>query len=572
MAKQRAGVVAKARVQRHLHQATVAWQSGRLGDCERYCRRVLNSVSTQPQASHLLAMVCARTGRLQMAMDLARKAVSKAPTDAVFSNTLANLLYESGNVSAAEQQWQQTLAIDPQQLNALYNLGLAQLLLGHQRAAKTTLTKAAVLAPDDAEVQVRYARALAADGELDAAIRVGTRALQLAPRAAELWNEVGRIHAGGGSFEPAKAHYRTALKLTPDCASAALNLSKAQRFSSSGDPAVDADMALIHQAWRLIGHHGRWQEQRDIRYALGKLCDDCGDTEAAVTHYCAANELHRYHSGGTVDGDHNAVKAVRQHFTGSLFQRLSSLGCHDPTPIFIVGLPRSGTSLVEQILAAHPQVHGGGELQLLDQIAHQIPQRYACEQPYPGCMSALPATDYAAIGNDYVSRLRSHTETNSVFITDKMPANYLHLGLIALCLPAARIVWCEREALDNGLSLFFTNFAIGHLYTTDWAAIEMMLGAVKELGEYWTKILPILIFKVEYEVLVRNPEPYIRELLKYCDLEWHPNCGQPHRVRRDVNTSSSWQVRQPIYTHAVSRFQRYQKHLTQLLGTSKNIA
>ena len=265
------------------------------------------------------------------------------------------------------------------------------------------------------------------------------------------------------------------------------HLSKVQRFTAVADgSAADADALLIYQAAEHVARNAHWREQRDVRYALGKLCDDRGDVSSAFAHYCTANGLQRRHAKGTVDDERKGVLAVRKHFDATLFQRLSGAGCADPAPIFIVGMPRSGTTLVEQILAAHPHVHGGGELQLLDQIAQHIPQRCGYEKPYPACASALSAADCATIGDDYVRGLRSHAQADSAFITDKMPANYLHLGLIALCLPAARIVWCERDALDNGLSLFFTDFCgwppvhdrFGRYRCDDWRgqSAEAVLG------------------------------------------------------------------------------------------------
>ena len=559
MAKPKSSAYAVVKVQRYLHQATAALHADKLNDCERHCRRALALLPEQPDGLHLLGIVSARRGRLSFAIDLLRRVLAGSPSDVKANNTLANLFYETGDLGGAERQYLKALALEPGHVSALYNLGLVQLLRGDSPTALKTLARAAALAPNDAHVQARYARALSEAGATDAAVSVGASATSLEPKSAEIWNEIGKINAENGRFEIAKDHYRTALKHNPRYARAALNLSKLQHFTTDDDP----DAVLVRNAAAMEVTAG-WQDQRDAMYALGKLCDDRGDSTAAFASYARANALHQRNQKAPPDAGHYAVRASRTYFDADQIARLGSVGCDDSTPIFIVGMPRSGTTLVEQILTAHPQVHAGGELQILDHLARDIPDRIGSRQPYPDCIAELTPRDCVAIGVDYVGRLRTHTAARERFITDKMPANYLHLGLIAMCLPYARIIWCDRDSMDIGLSIFFTDFGIGHIYATDLAAIGSMIRAVNNLGEYWRDALPIPILKVRYETLVYEPEQCIRGLLAHCGLEWHQNCLQPHRVQRKVHTASAWQVRQPVYTGSVARWKRYQDFLAPL--------
>ena len=252
----------------------------------------------------------------------------------------------------------------------------------------------------------------------------------------------------------------------------------------------------------------------------------------------------------------------------------------DPTPVFIVGMPRSGTTLVEQCLAAHPAVHGAGELSAVLRLATEAAadagtranllgtgvmsmkasSHSGAAVPYPECVHALPAARIAALGKRYLDHLRT-LAPKAARVTDKLPGNYLHLGFIATILPGAKIIHCRRDPLDNGISLYFTDFMVGHEYSNDLHAIGRQIRGMRALMAHWEAVLAGRLLTLDYEALVADPEPLTRAMVSHVGLEWDDACLRPHEVARTVRTASAWQVRQPVYRRSAGRAQGYKRFL-----------
>ena len=233
-------------------------------------------------------------------------------------------------------------------------------------------------------------------------------------------------------------------------------------------------------------------------------------------------------------------------------------------PVFIVGMPRSGTSLVENILASHSQVFGADELTDIEAISNAIQKYSASGNPYPTALRDVPDAVIKEFAQRYLERLRDLAPT-AQRIVNKMPTNFEHLGLIALMLPNARIIHCKRDRIDTCLSCYFQNFSHRQLdFSYDLFHLRFFWDCYKRLMEHWVNVLPIQIFEITYEQLVVNQETQTRELLEFCGLNWEPECAAPHLNQRPVQTASRWQVRQPVYTSSIGRWRNYEKHIAPL--------
>lgn len=424
-------------------------------------------------------------------------------------------------------------------------------------AAAALLRRAARSAPGSAAIHASLAELLQSGGRLDEALGAWERAARLAPGDAALHDRRGLACLDAGRLEAAEASFRRAMDLDPLLPGVCLNLARCRRFDRGG-----AEVAGRIEA--LLEHRLPPELAAELHFALAKIRDDGDEVERAAVHLRAANRLVlrtlRFDAGQHAC----AVDALIETFDRDLFARHAGGGAPGGQTIFIVGMPRSGTSLVEQILAAHPAVHGAGERRDLDRIARRIRHVAGSPKSYPRCVSALGPGQAAALGRQYLESGPA-TAPGERRVTDKLPANFLHLGLVALLLPQARIVHCRRDPRDLALSIFFQHFAEGHVWAYAFDDIARFHLAYRRLMAHWRAVLPVPLFELDYEALVREPEPLCRRLVAFCGLEWDPACLEFHRHRRAVATASNWQVRQPLYRRAVGRWRRYAPCLPELV-------
>ena len=559
-----------SRVERWLRGAFDAHGAGNPREAERLARRVIDAVPDQPDALHLLATIAREGGRTDLAIDRYRRLLRRHPAIPIAHNSLGNLLQERDQWQEAIACYEAALAHDPRYTSAYFNLGRALLHVNDLVRAEHALRQAAALAPNDAQVRSRLARALVELGRQEEAMAQTRRSLELEPDAAEIHNDAGVVHSTIGDFDAAREHYRTALALDPGFAKAALNLAKSKRFTVEHDE--DEDRI------RTAASHGDadMHTQRDLHLALGKVHDDRGECETAFAHYERANRPFTDAATRQVDESLALMDRMRVVFDADWFGTRPAAAEADPTPVFIVGMPRSGTTLVEQCLSAHPAVHGAGELSLVQRLTAEAgarvisprsavgsTNRASADASYPECVRALDTAQIAALGEQYLNHL--HTlATAAARVTDKLPGNYLHLGFIATILPGAKIVHCRRDPSDNAISLYFTDFMVGHEYSNDLRAIGRQIRGMRTLMAHWEAMLGGRLLTVDYEALVADPEPYVQGMLAHVGLEWDDACLSPHEVARTVRTASAWQVRQPMYRSAAGRAQRYRQFLEPL--------
>ena len=545
---------ADVRVNRWLRRAFDAHHSGALREAEKLAWRVLGAVPAQPDALHLLATVARESGRPDLAIDLYRRLLRRHPAIPVAHNSLGNMLQERGEWGPAIDCYEAALSHDPRYVTAYFNLGHALLQVRDVARAESCLRHAVALAPDDAQVRSTLARALVEQGRTEEAFAEALRSVDLDPDSAVFRNDLGTIHATMGEFDTARECYRTALEMQPGYAKAALNLAKTKRFSAEDDP----DAALVVAATRHAPDDR--ETRRDLHLALGKIHDDRGDWDTAFMHFDEANRPFAERARADADNSLGMMDQVRSFFDADWFAGRTAESEADPTPVFIVGMPRSGTTLIEQFLAAHPAVHGAGELAQIGRMVAEIASRAVATDPYPGCMRSLNAEAIRALGRRYVAHLRTHSP-DAARVTDKLPGNYLHLGFIATVLPGATIIHCRRDPVDTAISLYFNDFESGHDYSNDLRAIGRQIRGMRALMTHWDAVLGERMLTVDYEALVADPEPLARSIVRHIDLPWDDACLRPHEVARPVHTASTWQVRQPVYRRSAGRAHRYERFL-----------
>jgi tetratricopeptide (TPR) repeat protein len=558
------------------------------------CQR--QALSLDPQfapALNNMGSICRARKKPDEAMDWYRKAIAANPQHVESLSNLGAVLLEEERADEAVEPLQQALRISPNHAEALCNLGMVRNAQDQHDAALPLFRKALQIRPDYAEAYIGLARFHHEKEHLAEAERCARRAVELAPQKPEMCSQLGSIYTEMARSDEARAMFEKALVIDPECHEALLGLGhlcmehgdmdKAQalfrqalalkqdslpaRFHLAQVRKVatgDANLAALEaaeQAARDPAHPLSPKKWITLHFALGKCYDDSKQYDQAFPHFLEGCRLKRatYHYDANEVTQH--FDSIMRTFDPHTIERLRGAGDASKVPIFVLGMPRSGTTLTEQILASHPDVHGAGELPDLLAIA----QRPVNGVGFPENILALNPAQLTAWGADYVAGLRLHAP-KAKHITDKMPANFFAIGLIHLMLPHAKIIHVNRNPVDTCLSCFTRLFNRKQNQTYDLAELGRYYVDYARLMNHWRTVLPADAFiDVQYEAIVADPEAQARRLLDYCGLEWNAACLDFHKHQRSIRTASVTQVRQPVYQSSVERWRHYEKHLGPLL-------
>jgi hypothetical protein len=347
-----------------------------------------------------------------------------------------------------------------------------------------------------------------------------------------------------------------AIELRPDFAQPYEYLARSHKYG----PEDMAEIARVEA--QLAPARGNEAALVNLHFALAKMYDDCAMPDRAFPHLDEANRLTlrnaKFDTAQLIEETSRSIAL----FTPEFFAAQRDIGYRSELPIFIVGLPRSGTTLVEQIIASHPEAHGAGELTLIQDLTKKLSS--AVGLPYPECVGGLSAQLAQSLGRDYIERLQA-LGRGAKRVTDKALTHPSHLGVIALLFPDARIVACRRDLMDVGLSLYFQKFTVGTLeFSYSLGGIGTYCRQFERLMRHWRGAVPLRIHEVDYEALVTDQEAVTRALIEHCGLSWDERCLAFHETERPISTASFWQVRQPIYRDSVRRAERYAPYLEEL--------
>lgn len=498
-------------------RAAQALNDNRLDIAEALLRARLKARPHEVAAIRMLAELAGRLGRYADAETLLRRALALAPNFDAARHNLAVVLHRQSKVEEALAEIDALMARDP-------------------HAPGYRILRAAIL--------VRL-------GEYAQAIATYDEVLAAHPAQAKTWMSYGHALKTVGRQADSIAAYRTALAETPSLGEAWWSLAnlKTVRFD-------DADIGAMRAA--LAGELDD-EDRYHLDFALGKALEDRADYAASFRHYAAGNALRRASLDYDAADTTAAMEAARALFTRDFFAGRAGQGCPDPDPIFIVGLPRSGSTLIEQILSSHSMVEGTMELPDVNALARRLGTRAKGDtgDRYAARLRGLSADEVAALGREYLDRTRVQRKTAKPLFIDKMPNNFAHVGLIHLMLPNAKIIDARRHPLGCCFSGYKQHFARGQAFTYDLADIGAYWRDYAALMAHFDDVLPGRVHRVDYEAMVGDPDTQIAALLNYCGLDYEPACRNFHETDRAVRTASSEQVRQPLYVSAVDHWQHY---------------
>lgn len=490
--------------------------------------------------------------------------------------------------ASAENMLRQNLAVTPTDVMTIRMLAQKVLSNSRNQEATSLLEDAVRLAPDCVETRKDYARTLQQDlkwkesneqfdiviaAEPENAAALGAKAfnlvllgesadaIDLLEKAREklsnepsYWLSYGNVLRTIGKSEPAIAAYRRSLELDPEFGPAWWGLAnlKTQRFSP-GETEMMLEQSKNERAHPEIRCH--------LEFALGKALEDSGDYERSFQHYCKGNELRCPRVAGNEENFAKLVEQTKSVFTREFFERREAGGCTSREPIFIVGLVRSGSTLIEQILSSHSAIEGTGELPDLIAIVRDLQARHP-DIDYAGMLGELNGNELRDSGEQYIQSTRPQRRLGRPHFTDKAPLNFLYVGLIHLILPNARIIDARRHPIACCFSAYKQLFPMGsatHTYSLEDVGKNYQLYV--DVMAHYDAVLPGRVHRVIYEELVRNPEAEIRRLLTYCGVEFEESCLRFHETGRGVRTVSSEQVRRPIYSEALDQWRNYEPWL-----------
>ncbi len=496
----------------------------RLEDARAAYAEALRLDPTLIVANARIGITWKREGRLHEALGWFRKAVELDANNPHFWHRLGELHNERDEPEEGETCWRRALALSP---------------------------------PEPAPVHVGLGVALQDQGLLPAALEQFQTAARLQPELASPRHHLGVIHEQLGEMAEAEEAFRMALRLEPDFAAPFSRLATMLR-----DKLAEPDLVLLES--RLADPKLKERPRTRLLFALAHVLDSRGDYTRAAELLREANALalkwaDGYHAYDPADHE-RFIDALAREFSSAFFQRTAHTGSSTRRPVFIFGLPRSGTTLVEQVLASHPKIHGAGELRLARQSFDAIPSVLGRSVPPLHGVAYLDGPAIGKLAEQHLAKLHELDGGAAERIVDKMPDNYQQLGFLATLFPRAVFIHCRRDLRDIAVSCWLTDFS-SIRWANDPAHIAERFRGYRRLMDHWRSVLPVPLHEVQYEETVADLEGVTRRLLAACELDWDPACLEFYRTRRPVRTASIAQVRQPVYTSSVARWRNYEREL-----------
>ena len=596
---------------------------GRFEDAERQYRAVLEAEALNVHALNLLGIVCLETGRAKEAVEWISRAVEQTPGDAEALANLGVALKDVGRLTEAAEVIHRSLTVNRRNPVGYNNLGNILSELGRDHEAVDAFRSAVKLDPGYAACLANLAAALLKLRQINPALAAAQRSVELNPRLAEGFNRLGEVHMRMARHAEAATDFRTAISLRPDYFDAMINLSSALKetgdidageavlrdviskgpssalarnslgvfLEQKGDVAGAAAQfrAAIAEAPAYASPHYQLAQLKGVELSPAEIAaveelyeraEPGGDDKAplAFALACIRERQKSYDEAFHLWSVGQGIKARAypyddrkvEQFYGRIATAFSSpFGGHvdaptgdGPRPMFVLGMPRSGTTLAEQVLVSHPEIAGVGEVSLMEDTVNEAVRLAALE--FPECVARLSAKDLRYLGEYYRSRLRTRAPGSYAFIVDKTPMNFQYVGFIAAILPDAAIIHCRRHPMDNCLSIFKLPFEESHSYSHSLEALGQYYSRYAGLMDHWRLLFGDRIIELNYEDQVADLELGTRRLLCQLGLKFHDAVLQFHTTQRLIKTPSASQVRQPIYRDSVSAWRRYERQLAPL--------
>ncbi|MCP4874043.1 MAG: tetratricopeptide repeat protein [Gammaproteobacteria bacterium] len=571
---------------------------GDLESAQHYAQLALAQAPIHVDALFTSAAVYLKQGHRQNAIEQFARVVALNPDDAEAHNELGNLMCVEGQLDSAINHYRHALAHQPGFIDCRINLANTLFEINDAEAAIEAYQRVLKVQPDNTVIHNSLGQAYEKQGNYDRAmscykvaheqnplllqarLNMGKITLETDPKQAENWFksvlDIDPKHTEGyywlgilfqtlGKFERASYYLKQASRLDPEFAYAWYRLSLDQNFHPS-----DAQLKMLEQQFNSKTENGETSDQLiSLDFSLGRFHDQRGDYASAFKYYQHGNRLR----AGKNRFDrilHNAqIDRVIETFNTEFFCQRSDWGNASRLPLFVIGMPRSGTTLVEQILSAHPLVHGAGELRQMLDLTSTLNSEQGTATSHVETVASLHQQQVNKIAQDQLLQMHQ-LQPLARHVVDKLPGNYFRLGLIKLLFPAAAIIHCKRDPIDTCWSCYQQNFEEGLNFTNDLENMGHAYRGYQRLMAHWHQALPGQILDVNYEDLVQNTEIVTRKMLQHCEIEWHPQVLDYRSQLHPVNTASMWQVRQPMYQSSIGRWKNYHDYLQMLIQLLSN--
>ena len=522
-----------------------------------------------------------------------KKLTIKNPTDIAALGMLAEAYRQKGSISYAIKTYNQILNLSPNNYQVLNNFGTLLRNTGDTDSSIKYLLQANSIFPNSPIILNNISDTYINMGRYDLALKTCQQASILDPNFFDSKNTMGSILKGLGQYNEAKNTYLSALKIQPNNLEIITSLAKIhyllgehkeaykliEPYLESGNLSCSAiyfnisekinmrDDAVkrIHSILKENSKKSTSIECVQLYFCLGKHYDEISSHDEAIKHYHIGNKL--INRSFNINETQHHFKALTSTYRKEPKNQTHVASNNSTQPIFIIGMPRSGTTLVEQILSSHPDVYGAGELINIDVAINQLKQN---NNAFPQSLNALTSNELNSIADKYLNHISS-ISSNSKHVTDKMPHNFMHIGMIRRLFPSAHIIHCNRHPLDTCLSIYFSNFgSAGHNYAYNLRDLGKYYAEYMKLMTHWNECHGDNIHQIKYEDLINNQQVTSKKLFEYCNLEWNDNYLDFHNNKRTVLTFSHDQVNKPLYSTSVQRWENYENHLEVLQTILKN--
>ena len=567
---------------------------GDLEQAQHHAQLALSYKQDHVDALFISGAVYLEQGNQQKAIEQFTRVITINPDDAEAHNELGNLMCASRQQQNAVKHYMHALSLQPEFIDCRINLADTLLEIDDFEPAIVQYQRVLEVQPHNATVHNRLGQAYEHQGEpdqamacfevaleqnpllLEARLNMGKITLEADPRQSENWFKsildidpenvegyywLGILFQTMGSFGRATNYLQQASRLDPEFAFTWYRLSLDRDFEPS-----DAQLEMLEQLCvRWINSDKNDDQLIALAFSLARFQEQRGNRAPAFRHFQQGNNLKARNNHFDKTLHESQIDRVIDTFDAEFFRQRHDWGNHSTLPIFVIGMPRSGTTLVEQILSAHPLVHGAGELRLMLELASSLKQDSTTTETksHAQRVANLNQQQVHEVAQQQLEQMHK-LQPQARHVVDKLPGNYFRLGLIRLLFPRAIIIHCHRDPMDTCWSCYQQNFEEGLHFTNDLENMGHAYRGYQRLMTHWHRVLPNQIFDIGYEELVQNPEITSRKLLQHCGLEWHPEVLDYQQQQRPVTTASMWQVRQPIYQTSIGRWKAYQQFLQPL--------
>lgn len=539
-----------------INKALVLCNKGNTGEATKIVRQLPSPLVEDREVKTQFGQLCMALRNFSNAKLVFEELITQFPQTPDYLYYLGEISRELGQLEEAEEHLQRCLDLEEDNWKSLASMGAICLSMQKFEDGLNYLEKAQKLKPGSGGIATNLASCLMQMGRHEESLEHAEKAIKIDPGNIHALNTLGYALSELGRVEEAEKYFQKALNQDRHFAPALLNYSRIKKYGKS-------DLAKIRKTEAILKDSMSSEYRRTVHFAIGKMYDDCGEWDSAFKHFRQANTLGKsVYQEKPLPG--KLLKTEKKYFARKGLGELGRvLGQETAQPVFVVGMPRSGTTLVEQIIANHPGAHAAGELGKIGQINDEICPFDDYREFESRWDSKLQAQIFQLFAEEYLQQLRHGREAASR-IVDKMPENFHYLGLIHILFPNSRIVHIRRNPLDTCLSCYFHSFtSIAWSYDMGWIAARY-LHYLKTL-ELWKSLLPeACLLEVEYEQLVSEPENQSRRMIEHIGLEWDPACLDFHKADGAVQTASVWQVRQPVYSSSVRRWCHYGENIAPL--------